>query len=97
MKAKHTPGPWKTYTTDQGLIDITAAGNDGTLTLAYMTGEDNIEINVEANAKLMAAAPDLLEALTSLYSKFKNDGIGSSSHYSPIMERAKAAIKKATE
>lgn len=51
-----------------------------------------IELN-KANAKLISAAPDLLEALQELVSA--NDGNGKSV-YACVL-KAKAAIKKATE
>lgn len=50
-------------------------------------------VHGEENAKLIAAAPDLLEALKSLY-----ESIDSCIELTPeILQKAEAAIKKATE
>ncbi len=59
--AKHTPGPWHTFAPDPdaGWLDI--ASPDGTV----IVGNEGIRLDeaTEANASLIAAAPDLLEAL----------------------------------
>jgi hypothetical protein len=64
MNAKHTPGPWlesrKSKSTILQSIDIKV----GSERIAYVTvpyTAKNIE-ECEANARLIAAAPDLLEA-----------------------------------
>jgi hypothetical protein len=54
MGAKHTPGPWKTAATDDSLI---VAGR----TKIASTYEVNDDVWGEANARLIASAPDLLE------------------------------------
>jgi len=60
MKAQYTPGPWKTVVyPEEGWIDIEAP--DGTCIIGDL-GIRNDEY-LEANANLIAAAPDLLEAL----------------------------------
>lgn len=59
METKHTPGPWaasKIETEDRWPI---IAENNGLI--AYVTGQN--EQGDEANARLIAAAPDLLAAL----------------------------------
>jgi hypothetical protein len=53
---KHTPGPWR-----ESLGDI-MAGNDCIAELR--------PINREYNAKLMAAAPELLQSLKALYEHY---------------------------
>lgn len=73
-QAKHTPGPWKarSYRSNEGSIWIdcdaysksgkTSLG--GTLATAHATGTGSDDPAVqEANARLIAAAPDLLAAL----------------------------------
>lgn len=63
---KHTPGPWRVSTPDHtsGATMIQAA--DGTIicsrVMAHDGSNDDIEA-AEANARLVAAAPELLEAL----------------------------------
>jgi hypothetical protein len=59
MKTKHTPGEWifNKYTPcDFGVHSIEGRGND----IALVRGTDE---EAEANAKLIAAAPVMLEAL----------------------------------
>jgi hypothetical protein len=66
----HTPGPWTLQSWDSGRSQrifanyyyVGIAGNSD------FTAEKNMD-----NARLMAAAPDLLEALTELYNHTKND------------------------
>lgn len=71
-QATHTPGPWKArnYKTDDGGIWIdcdswanpkTASCRGGTIATALGSGCGNG--SVEANARLIAAAPEMLEAL----------------------------------
>lgn len=50
----HTPGPWGVTITGPGLLGI--EGDDGALVAGVHGGND-------ANARLIAAAPDLLAAL----------------------------------
>jgi hypothetical protein len=57
MKPEHTPGPWEVNGN---------AIEGGNMHLASVIDERDIPIDateVDANARLMAAAPDLLEAL----------------------------------
>lgn len=64
---KHTPGPWKQETLGAQLHAVKICGNNarrivpaGGPALAYLPeGREDIQ---EANALLMAAAPELLEA-----------------------------------
>jgi hypothetical protein len=58
--SKHTPRPWRTHLTDDTLV-IDAFG----VPVATMDGNyvDGSHAYMEANARLIAAAPDLLEAL----------------------------------
>ncbi len=61
----HTPGPWHTSPTHQGqAYDIGATNNDN---VALVPGpSENGSDNFQANARLIAAAPDLLAALEGL-------------------------------
>jgi hypothetical protein len=84
---KHTPGPWEVYkpnvTAGWGLC----VGTD-THILFQHKGKDSKEIK-EANARLIAAAPDLLEALESIVG-------GSTQRVSAELQtKAQAAIAKA--
>ena len=62
---KHTAGPWGIYTPEH---DVTAwdEGSQRTITIAIMADDwegDNAQEIREANARLIASAPELLEAL----------------------------------
>lgn len=59
MNTKHTPGPW-TVRKDAIKFLITAKDNSG---IAHTSG---LHYDSEANARLIAAAPELLEALIEL-------------------------------
>lgn len=95
MKGKHSPGPWVTANPragfwqvfqdgepDKGAIAVLDHSNDGHPGFKYVT--------VPANAKLMAAAPDLLEACQNL----ENDNGAIPKHAWDLIQKA---IKKATE
>jgi hypothetical protein len=59
----HTPGPWETRWPK---FDCVIVGQqDLSLARVYFDGRNDAE--AEANANLIAAAPDLLEALKGLY------------------------------
>ena len=67
MSAQHTPGPWRLHPTD----DTAVIAMDGT-GVAGMTGyynDPDIWPVMEANARLIAAAPDMLAALRELVRK----------------------------
>lgn len=55
MSNKHTPGPLQLH---YDVADFSVTANDGKERVSY--------VGSEANAKLIAAAPDMLEALQSL-------------------------------
>lgn len=97
MITKHTPGPWKTNIyqkesiNSQGLMIIPTTGDD--TAVAFSLGFNSDECR--ANAKLIAAAPELLENLKNMLFAF------SSSAFSEIeksaLKYAENVIKKATE
>lgn len=69
MVTQHTPGPWKFDRNNDGLIAFRIAGNG--LILADALFKNTIEhapqrTEAEANARLIAAAPELLEKLQEL-------------------------------
>jgi hypothetical protein len=79
---KHTPGPW-TVKSDRISIQVAAADDDVSICELWRRGNHELEL---ANANLMAAAPDLLEALEDLVDEY---GVAVST------EKVKAAIAKA--
>lgn len=70
MKAQHTPGPWKPSFSGKICIGVQSGGFYGTMicnTILPEKDEDyeKEKVVIEANAALIAAAPDMLEALQS--------------------------------
>jgi hypothetical protein len=57
MSTKHTPAPWKATPVSGVDCSYEITGNGGAVALIYRRFED------EAHARLVAAAPELLEAL----------------------------------
>ena len=84
MKTKHTPGPWKEdgfkITDSKGKL-ICRVDSEG--------GSDAFDM---ANARLIAAAPELLEGLKALADIAEDED-----NYPTFTERARKAIAKATE
>jgi hypothetical protein len=83
---KHTPGPWTRGTLgDGGRVNVYA---DDTMNLRICRVDSGQDIGMDAmsNARLIAAAPELLEALQNLIAV----GFSASS-----MDKARAAIAKA--
>jgi hypothetical protein len=67
MKAKHTPGPWFTLREGFSAIYVEARIEGGMLQEVAMCGPTEAGTSQqEANAALVAAAPELLEALQDL-------------------------------
>lgn len=62
MSAKHTPGPWRTSEFFSGLRSLIKGPHGMQIALCQRYEEWTVE-TVEANARLISAAPDLLEAL----------------------------------
>jgi hypothetical protein len=92
MKAQHTPAPW-TARQEGGII---APWNVTSDSLAYVAGTfGRTAQEQEANARLIAAAPDLLAALQeclSVLECFKPDEVDPET-----TKVARVAIAKATE
>jgi hypothetical protein len=77
MNAQHTPGPWK-YSFEGSNPDwaiVTSAGGAIVANVNCETGPDAIsspatrKMPADANAKLIAAAPDLLEACKAMLAR----------------------------
>lgn len=87
IKAKHTPGPWKIdYGYNRSINFIGPCVPD------QYAGSSWLRVT-EANARLIAAAPDLLDALKGMLEVFGDEfGMGDSS----VCDDARAAISKAT-
>ena len=72
--SKHTPGPWFALPGHShiGFIDILS----GIEAVAQVTQSDNVPTDQDlANANLIAAAPDLLDALKDAYPHIGDDAL----------------------
>ncbi len=88
MTQKHTPGPWTLIDSSEEIVILDKDG----FTICNFQDVSNDE----ANAALIAAAPDLLEALkdTKRSIEFMPKGIGRGA-MAPLYEQVCAAIAKA--
>jgi len=91
----HTPGPWAVDgTLHSGDLDVISA--EGRITMiddSRATGWN--EPTIKANARLIAAAPDLLAALQIVAGIWSHDQTANIDPESPLA-KVRAAIKKAT-
>lgn len=108
MSAQHTPGPWAVGAGSGAYLAITARHWDAPLVSKVIAGDRSTN-ECEANAQLIAAAPDMLAALKALFESPdfelgapKIEGrIGSAkrkmafSAWNDLVEAAQAAIAKA--
>lgn len=103
--SEHTPGPWEMLLSDNATPFI-LHGKDAHLygiddrdhLVCVMPAEITRNFNSFANARLITAAPDLLEALKNTVRQIEesNWGIKSPSQYETIvLKQARAAIAKA--
>ncbi|MDX9747441.1 MAG: hypothetical protein RBT57_02970 [Paludibacter sp.] len=67
MKTTHTPGPWKTNYSERYPEYDFVTGKNGEIICQFFSKSEEDYSNKEANAKLIAAAPELLEALRELH------------------------------
>lgn len=65
---KHTPGPWELWHTDLVIEPLT--GDSICQTYGGMDGKTMYK-DYEANAKLIAASPELLEALIEMVNEYE--------------------------
>lgn len=98
METKHTPGPWINAGGDNSSIEI----NIGETTSSVSSYDKNTSLHVigrgemEANAKLISAAPDLLDALIECSKSICNHADGGLPEYTEAFDKAMLAINKAT-
>jgi hypothetical protein len=103
--SKHTPGPWIFYA-DMPSVDpawhlVTTANKMRVLANVHIEPGNAAD---EANARLIAAAPELLGALSDMLGEFDDlsvtddirTQIGWSANTIKSLQRARAAIAKAT-
>lgn len=108
--AKHTPGPWepiKLNSAPLGLWAVNAPGYGGRNPLVcgmeYSKGGPILHAESEANARLIAAAPDLLEALKEMVAgdaeaieEAQALGVPFPEEMLATFKKARAAIARAT-
>ena len=99
METKHTPGPWVLHPTAlHPAVRSVGTGPRRICTVGTMNGNP---VDKE-NARLIAAAPELLDALIALLgvapSKAPGAGliVGAEEKHANALQAARAAIKKAT-
>jgi hypothetical protein len=83
-----TPGPWKWFETEDGRCRINPKG--GGLVIAECAVMEPFSEEQRSNARLIAAAPDLLEALKTLPQSLA----ATDDDLNRWLESAKAAIAK---
>jgi hypothetical protein len=101
MDTKHTPGAWKTYTANDGYaytkvfdLPVIEISNEGQW-IAYVRGDT--KESAQANAALMAAAPELLKIAEELLERFLNiSEHDRTADYHNFINQCKNVIKKAT-
>ena len=107
--AKHTPGPWvveggqQAWSAAKGSIETVLGGADGeTVVASLCTGGGRFSDNAaalaqtKADARLIAAAPDLLEACETLLVEGLGVPLNSRTPlFDDVVRNARAAIAKA--
>lgn len=97
-ESKHTPGPWKDWSDSTRLVVAQRSPDSGAHgVVATMAAGFGVE-QKEANARLIAAAPELLDALKSAlafldFCDFTDPEWGDSEGYE-VAEKARAVIAK---
>lgn len=93
--SNHTPGPWNAEEWINKDLDYSGwSFSAGGCKLPLCTMETNDPDECDANAHLIASAPELLDALTRLVD-IENGDVGAIG-WESVMDAARAAILKAT-
>lgn len=100
METKHTPGPWEVDAIDSTTIQIKAEGAV-VAEVASASAFTRLSEEQRANARLIAAAPELLDALQNFADQMDGcmnwpDTTSSQIALGDIANIARAAIAKAT-
>lgn len=100
MEHKHTPGPWSVRF--DFVVQATSFDGGRLVPVAQPYGVNSDGTDLFANARLIAAAPELLRALIFLVNAHEHPAAASSGRrgvleYVPVaLDHARAAIAKAT-
>ncbi len=90
--SKHTPGPWKIeYSDTSTRPDLKIKGNMLVATTPPLHSDREINEEVKANARLIAAAPDLLAAAKAALSLLTDDGYQGGNEWTVKVLRATIA------
>ena len=93
MTDQHTPGPWTVqHTTNAEGYPITVVDGADEATVCIL--DEQYDIPAEANARLIAAAPSMLEALEWLLENAEIDALNEP-ELVPAVEAARSAIAAA--
>ena len=84
---EHTPGPWGVKARYKSRVVESQAGE--AVAGVYMPSGDNVLVQ-QANGRLIAAAPDLLDALEVTVKRFMDEGYDSTNFEEAIDAIAKA-------
>jgi hypothetical protein len=98
MKNQHTPGPWALLDREENSRTLTHITNGAHIVCTLGTTRTDGSPNHSANAHLIAAAPDLLDALEQAYNAIAWDipsGSFSDQEEEDLLETIRAAISKA--
>jgi len=90
----HTPGPWVIVSDDEGRCFINSGG---VIKAVVATCDQPVSAEHAANARLIAAAPDLLEALEAALNDLDHAYNGAENFAVLAKSKARAAIAKARE
>ena len=90
MENKYTPGPWHFFDENKNVSDMII--DEKGLIITHLNCDIRHSMNtIIANSKLMAAAPELLEALQTCWKSLQTYG-----EHPIIKIEVESAIKKAT-
>ena len=97
METKHTPGPWM-QPLQANSVTIRhphVISDNGEIAIATWQGSEQV---TNANARLIAAAPELLEFAQFVFKEWGYDGYGNECEdgESEVIDKARAVIAKAT-
>ena len=92
-KPKWTPGPWAATSEDNGEWDIYSESWD-IATVAARAGMEDPNGRSDANAHLIAAAPDLAEALDCLAKWFEGSGESIKRQWDRVPPEARVEVRR---
>lgn len=95
--SEFTPGPWFAVKNSADCYDVLVGPSTYDQTIAGIVNNPYIDGDHEANARLIAQAPAMLEALEDFISAWDNDGASEHSevNYATAVSRGREIIKAA--